>query len=85
MHFEIRYNPAHSLAIAHLGAGESVRAEASAMVTMSSGVTVSTSMNHKAGGGFMGALKRRHRPTGSDRPGAQALRQHGDPRAVRRG
>jgi uncharacterized protein (TIGR00266 family) len=58
MHFEIRYNPAHSLAIAHLGAGESVRAEASAMVTMSSGVTVSTSAVHKAGGGFMGAIKR---------------------------
>jgi len=58
MHFEIRYNPAHSLAIAHLGAGESVRAEASAMVTMSSGVTVSTTMNHKAGGGLVGALKR---------------------------
>jgi len=58
MHFEIRYNPAHSLAMAHLSPGESVRAEASAMVTMSSGVTVSTTMNHRAGGGFMGALKR---------------------------
>lgn len=28
------------------------------MVTMSSGVTVSTTMNHRAGGGFVGALKR---------------------------
>jgi len=58
MHFEIRYNPAHSLAIAHLNPGESVRAEASAMVTMSSGITTSTSMNHRAGGGLVGALKR---------------------------
>lgn len=58
MHFEIRYNPAHSLAIAHMRPGESVRAEASAMVTMSSGVNVSTTMNHRAGGGFVGALKR---------------------------
>lgn len=58
MQFEIRYNPAHSLAIARLSPGESVRAEASAMVTMSSGVTVSTTMNHRAGGGFVGALKR---------------------------
>lgn len=58
MQFEIRYNPAHSLAIARMAPGESVRAEASAMVTMSSGVTVSTSMNHRAGGGFVGALKR---------------------------
>ena len=58
MHFDIQYNPAHSLATAHLNPGESVRAEAAAMVSMSSGISVSTNMTHKAGGGFMGAMKR---------------------------
>lgn len=58
MHFEIEYNPAHSLATAHLNRGESVRAEASAMVCMSHGVSVSTTSTHRAGGGFLGAMKR---------------------------
>lgn len=58
MHFEIQYNPAHSLAIAHLNPGESVRAEASAMVSMSQAIQVDTNVAHKAGGGFFGALKR---------------------------
>lgn len=58
MHFEIKYNPAHSLAVAHLSPGESVRAEASAMVSLSSGISVSTTATHKSGGGFLGALKR---------------------------
>lgn len=58
MHFEIQYNPAHSLAIAHLNPGESVRAEASAMVSMSQTIQVDTNVAHKAGGGLFGALKR---------------------------
>ena len=58
MRFEIQYNPAHSLAIAHLSPGESVRAEASAMVSMSQSVQVSTTAMHKSGGGVFGALKR---------------------------
>lgn len=58
MHFEIQYNPAHSLATAHLDPGESVRAEASAMVSMSQNVNVDTNASHKAGGGFFGAIKR---------------------------
>lgn len=58
MHFEIQYNPAHSLATAHLAPGESVRAEAAAMVSMTRNVQVTTNAGHKSGGGFMGALKR---------------------------
>ncbi len=58
MHFEIKYNPAHALATAHLSQGQSVRAEATAMVSMSSGISVTTNMTHKSGGGFFGAMKR---------------------------
>lgn len=58
MHFEIQYNPAHSLATAHLARGESVRAEASAMVCMSRNIDVQTTARHRAGGGLFGGLKR---------------------------
>ena len=58
MHIDIQYNPAHSLATVHLEAGESIRAEASAMVAMSRNVEVATNAGHKAGGGFFGGLKR---------------------------
>lgn len=58
MHFEIQYNPAHSLATAHLAPGESLRAEASAMVSMSSNISVTTTAGHRSGGGLFGGLKR---------------------------
>lgn len=58
MRIEIQYNPAHSLATVHLDAGESIRAEASAMVTMTRNIAVQTNAGHKAGGGFFGGLKR---------------------------
>lgn len=57
MHFEIAYQPAHSLATAHLAPGESVRAEASAMVSMTSDIQTSTTARG-AGGGIFGGLKR---------------------------
>lgn len=50
MKFEILYQPAHSLAIAHLQPGESVRAEAGAMVGMTTGVEIETTGGHKKGG-----------------------------------
>lgn len=58
MQIEIQYNPAHSLATVHLEAGESIRAEASAMVAMSSNINVSTNALHRSGGGLFGGLKR---------------------------
>jgi uncharacterized protein (TIGR00266 family) len=58
MHFEIKYNPAHSLATAHLNAGESVRAEATAMVSMSSGLSIETNTGPQGGGGFFKKAKR---------------------------
>jgi uncharacterized protein (TIGR00266 family) len=58
MHFEITYNPAHSLATAHLNAGESVRAESSAMVSMTRNVGVQTAAINKASGGLFKGLKR---------------------------
>ncbi len=58
MHFEIQYNPAHSLATAHLSPGESVRAEASAMVSMSRNLDVETNTGPQGGGGFFKKLKR---------------------------
>src|SRR6187431_1860334 len=58
MQIEIQYNPAHSLATVHLDAGESIRAEASAMVSMTRNISVQTNAAHKAGGGFFGGLKR---------------------------
>ncbi len=57
MHYAIQYRPAHSLAVVSLEAGESIRAEASAMVSMTSNVAVQTQA--RAGsGGILGGLKR---------------------------
>jgi uncharacterized protein (TIGR00266 family) len=56
MQFDIQYRPAHSLAIVHLGAGETVRAEASAMISMTRNVRVETQA--RATGGILGGLKR---------------------------
>ena len=58
MQIDIQYNPAHSLATVHLNAGESIRAEASAMVSMTRNIDVQTNAGHGAGGGFFGGLKR---------------------------
>lgn len=52
MHFEIQYNPAHSLATAHLNPGDSVRAEATAMVSMSRTLEVETNTGPQKGGFF---------------------------------
>lgn len=57
MQFELRYRPAHSLAIVHLGAGETVRAEASSMISMTRNVSVETS-GPLARGGVLSGLKR---------------------------
>jgi uncharacterized protein (TIGR00266 family) len=54
MHHEIDYRPSFALLTLSLDAGESVRAEAGAMVSYSDGVTVET----KANGGLLGSLKR---------------------------
>jgi uncharacterized protein (TIGR00266 family) len=56
MHYEIQYRPAHSIAVAHLGTGESVRAEASAMMGMTPNIGVETQA--RSGGGILGGLKR---------------------------
>ncbi len=58
MHFEIQYNPAHSLATAHLNPGESVRAEATAMVSMSHNIDVETNTGPQGRGGFFKKAKR---------------------------
>jgi uncharacterized protein (TIGR00266 family) len=58
MQIEIQYNPAHSLATVHLNAGEAIRAEASAMVSMTRGIDVQTNARHSAGGGILGGLRR---------------------------
>ncbi|HET9953850.1 MAG TPA: TIGR00266 family protein [Polyangiaceae bacterium] len=58
MHIDIRYNPAHSLAMVHLQPGESVRAEASAMVSMTSNIDVRTTATHASGKGLLGGVKR---------------------------
>jgi uncharacterized protein (TIGR00266 family) len=59
MQFDIQYRPAHSLAIVHLEAGETIRAEASAMIGMSQNVRVQTSgPMDRSRGGILGGLKR---------------------------
>ena len=58
MKIEIQYNTAHSLATVHLEAGEAIRAEAAAMVSMTENIDVSTTAGHGAGGGLFGGLKR---------------------------
>lgn len=54
MKHEILYRPSYSLLKIQLGTGESIQAEAGAMVSMSSDVYIET----KAKGGLFGALKR---------------------------
>jgi uncharacterized protein (TIGR00266 family) len=57
MQFEIQYRPAHSLATVHLEPGESVRAEASAMVSMTRNLVIRT--DGPAGrGGIVKSFKR---------------------------
>ena len=58
MHFEVSYRPSHALGVAHLDAGESVRAEAGAMVSMTRNFTVDTSMSSRRAGGLLKSLKR---------------------------
>lgn len=55
MHYEILYRGSYALLNMQLSAGENVSAEAGAMVSMSSGVEIETSMR----GGLLGGLKRR--------------------------
>jgi len=54
MEHEILYRPSYSLLRVRLAQGESVAAEAGAMVSMSAGIEIET----KARGGVLGALKR---------------------------
>ncbi|HEU5181732.1 MAG TPA: TIGR00266 family protein [Candidatus Polarisedimenticolia bacterium] len=54
MNIEIKYQPAYSLAIVKLNPEESIQAEAGAMVSMSSNMTVETAMK----GGVLGAITR---------------------------
>jgi uncharacterized protein (TIGR00266 family) len=58
MRIEIQYNPAHSLATVHLEAGESIRAEASAMVSMTRNISVTTNAKSPGQGGFFKGIKR---------------------------
>jgi uncharacterized protein (TIGR00266 family) len=58
MMYEIQYRPGHALATAHLQQGESVRAEASAMVGMTANIAVETQVRAQGGGGIMGGLRR---------------------------
>ncbi len=57
MKFEIQYRPAHALATVHLEPNESIRAEASAMMSMSSNISVETQARGGKGG-LLGTLKR---------------------------
>ena len=52
--FEILHQPSFSLAVVQLAAGQSIQAEAGAMVSMSANVELQSEMK----GGLMGALKR---------------------------
>jgi uncharacterized protein (TIGR00266 family) len=54
MQSEIKYAPSYSLGIVTLDAGESIQAEAGAMVSMSPTIEIET----KAKGGLLGGLKR---------------------------
>ena len=59
MNIQIEYKPAATLAVVQLAAGETIRAESGAMVSMSSNIDVRTDgpMN-KRQGGFLKGLKR---------------------------
>ncbi len=54
MRHEVKYGPAYALAMINLDAGESIQAEAGAMVSMSSTIAMETS----TGGGLLSGLKR---------------------------
>ncbi len=54
MHYEILYGPSYSLARVSLDAGEEILAESGAMVSMSSGIEMQTSVK----GGLLSGLKR---------------------------
>ena len=54
MQYEIRYQPSYALAVVTLNAGERIRAEAGAMVSMSDSIQIET----KTGGGLGSVLKR---------------------------
>lgn len=59
MDITIQYGPAHTLAVVGLEAGESIRAESGAMVSMSSNIEVQTDgPMHKRSGGILKGLKR---------------------------
>jgi uncharacterized protein (TIGR00266 family) len=59
MQFDLLYRKAHTLAVAKLGAGESVRAESGAMVSMSTNIGIQTDGPiGKKGGGLFKSLKR---------------------------
>ena len=55
MNFEILHRPSYALLNLQLSAGENVSAEAGAMVSMSSGIEIETSMR----GGLLGGLRRK--------------------------
>lgn len=54
MKYDIQYGPAYALGTVRLEAGEKVQAEAGAMVSMTDGITMQTSVK----GGLMSGLKR---------------------------
>ena len=58
MEIEVKYRPAHSLGVVRLGPGESITAEAGAMVTMNDQVQASTAARAGARGGLFKSLKR---------------------------
>jgi uncharacterized protein (TIGR00266 family) len=58
MQFITHYRPAHSLAVVELMPNESVRAEASSMISMTRNIRVETSATSRSTGGFLGGLKR---------------------------
>jgi uncharacterized protein (TIGR00266 family) len=59
MRHQILYQPSYSLAVLNLEQGESVRAEAGAMVSMSGTIKLQAGLNTGGGGGgFFSALKR---------------------------
>ncbi len=55
MQYQILYQPSYALLIVRIDAGERIRAEAGAMVSMSATVQIETKLG---GGGLMGAFKR---------------------------
>lgn len=62
MRYEIAHQPSYALAVLNLDAGEEIRCESGAMVSMSADLTLESKMNGGKSGGFfgaaLGALKR---------------------------